>query len=77
MNNFKHLTEENRKDIEYFLDKGFSFSKLAIIVEKDRTTISKEIRRYRVKKIPKSNNPYIQRNFCIYKFRCGKLNCSS
>ncbi len=77
MINFKHLTEENRKDIEYFLDKGFSFSKIGIIVEKDRTTVSKEIRRYRVKKIPKNNHQYIQRNFCIYKFRCGKLDCSS
>ena len=77
MHDFKHLTEENRKDIEYFLDKGFSFSKIAIVVDKDRTTISKEIKRYRIKKIPKNHDRYIQKNFCLYKFRCGKQNCSS
>lgn len=76
MHDFKHLTEENRKDIEYFLDKGFSFSKIAIIVDKDRTTIAKEVKRYRIKNIPKNNTRYIQRNFCIYKFKCGKQNCS-
>ena len=77
MHNFKHLTEENRKDIEDFLDKGYSFSKIAIIINKDRTTIAKEIKRYRIKKIPKNHNNYIQRNFCIYKFNCGKPNCSA
>ena len=66
MHDFKHLTEENRKDIEYFLDKGFSFSKIAIIVDKDRTTIAKEVKRYRIKNIPKNNTRYIQRNF----YRC-------
>lgn len=77
MNNGKHLTEENRYDIELYINEGFSFTKISKIIEKDRTTIAKEIKRYRIKKIPKNNSKLIPKNFCIYKFNCGKLNCDS
>lgn len=77
MYNFKHLTEDNRNDIELYLNQGFSFTKISKIICKDRTTISKEIKRYRIKKIPKNNSRYIQRNFCAHKFFCGKQNCTS
>lgn len=74
MNNYKHLTEENRNHIELFINERFSFSKIARFIEKDRTTIAKEIKNHRVKVIPK--NPYgIIRNYCKYKSSCGKKNC--
>lgn len=77
MNNGKHLTEENRYDIELYINEGFSFTKISNIIEKDRTTIAKEIKRYRIRKVPKNNSRSIPKNFCIYKFHCGKQNCDS
>lgn len=77
MNNGKHLTEENRYEIELYINEGLSFTKISKIIDKDRTTISKEIKRNRIKKIPKSSNRFIPKNFCIYKHRCGKSNCTS
>ena len=77
MNNlYSHLTEENRNDIELYINQGFSFTKISKIINKDRTTIAKEIKRNRVKQIPKSNHSYYPKNFCINKFRCGKHNCT-
>ena len=76
MNNYKHLTEENRSDIEFYINKGFSFSKIATIIEKDRTTVAKEIKKHRVKKIPGNNSKSIPRNFCIHKDLCSKQNCT-
>lgn len=76
MNNYKHLSEENRNDIETYINQGFSFSKISRILEKDRTTIAKEIKRNRIKFVPKNNSKYISRNFCIHKKICGKENCS-
>ena len=77
MNNGNHLTEENRNDIEFYITKGFSFSKISKIIEKDRTTIAKEIKRYRIKKIPKNKSRSIPRNFCIHKHYCGNKYCDS
>lgn len=77
MSNFKHLTYDERNQIELYINEGFSFSKISNIINKDRTTIAKEIKRYRFKSIPKNNNRYIPRNFCINKFKCGKQNCTS
>ena len=76
MNDFKHLTEENRSDIEFYINQGFSFSKISKIIEKDRTTIAKEIKKHRIKKIPKNHDKYISRNFCAHKSLCGKSNCN-
>ena len=44
MNTQKHLTLESRNIIEIELGKGTSFRKIARILHKDPTTISKEIR---------------------------------
>ena len=43
MNTQKHLTLESRNIIEIELGKGTSFRKIARILHKDPTTISKEI----------------------------------
>lgn len=76
MNNRKHLTEDNRYDIELYINEGFSFTKISKIINKDRTTISKEIKRNRTKKVPKNNSNSILRNFCVHKPYCGKLDCT-
>ena len=76
MNNFVHLSEDNRNDIETLINQGFSFTKISKALGKDRTTIAKEIKRNRIKRIPKNNNRFISRNFCIYKKSCGKQNCN-
>lgn len=77
MNNGNHLTEENRNDIEFYITEGFSFSKISKIIEKDRTTIAKEIKRYRIKKVPNNKARSIPRNFCIHKHFCGNKYCDS
>lgn len=77
MNNGKHLTEENRYDIELYINEGFSFTKISKIIDKDRTTIAKEIKRNRIKKVPKNNSKTIPKNFCVYKNYCGKPSCNS
>lgn len=47
MTSYNHLTKEQRDLIQYMLDKNFSFSQIGNAIGKDRTTISKEIRRNR------------------------------
>lgn len=74
MNYYKHLTKENRNDIELGINEHFSFTKISRMIDKDRTTIAKEIKRNRIKHIPK--NPYGRNiNHCKYKFKCGKSTC--
>lgn len=46
MSKNKHMTLENRTTIQTELDKGTSFKGIAIILGKDCTTISKEVRRH-------------------------------
>lgn len=42
---FTHLTLEDRNIIEEELNQGSNFSKIATILEKDASTISKEVKR--------------------------------
>lgn len=46
MNKNKHLTLDNRITIQAELDKGTSFKEIGILLGKDSTTISKEIRKH-------------------------------
>lgn len=46
MSKNKHMTLENRATIQAELDKGTSFKGIALVIGKDPTTISKEIRRH-------------------------------
>ena len=41
----KHLTLSDRIEIELGITQGFSFRKIASIIEKDPSTISKEIKK--------------------------------
>jgi transposase, IS30 family len=60
---FKHLTLEDRTDIQMCLDQGVTFKAIAARVRKDQTTISKEVKRhikvnpYSAKKFDKHGKP--------------------
>lgn len=72
----KHLTLLNREDIEKFLKAGFKFYQIANQLQKDSTTISKEIKRYRIEHQPSNFNN--KNNFCKYKDNCKIQNiCNS
>lgn len=80
--NYNHLTKEQRDVIEILIKKGASFSDIGKTIEKDRTTIAKEIKRNRFSKYsgnnentsncPKLNKvPYVC-NTCSAKGGCSK-----
>lgn len=60
---FKHLTLEDRNEIQMCLDQGVTFKKIAARVGKDQTTVSKEVKRHikvnpnSAKKFDKHGNP--------------------
>ena len=45
--NYNQLNLEQRQTIQYMIDKGHTFTDIGIAICKDRTTISKEIKRNR------------------------------
>lgn len=72
----KHLTLLNREDIEKLLKAGFKFYQIAESIQKDPTTISKEIRKYRTEHTPSNFNN--KSNFCKHKDKCNLKNiCNS
>lgn len=72
----KHLTLFNREDIEKFLKAGFKFYQIAEKIQKDPTTISKEIKKHRTEHKPSNFNN--RTNFCKYKRTCKLKNiCTS
>ena len=48
-NNYSHLNREQRDTIQYLIDKKYNLTQIGNAIDKDRTTVSKEIRtnRYR------------------------------
>ena len=68
----KHLTLLNREDIEKFLKAGFKFYQIANQIQKDATTISKEVKRYRLEHHPSNFNN--KNNFCKFKDSCKLKN---
>jgi IS30 family transposase len=68
MPNNKHLTLDNRNFIHTGLNIGLSFRQIALHLDKDPSTISKEVRRHR---IPVSTGAVGRvPNRCIHKFSC-------
>jgi hypothetical protein len=53
--NQKHLTLEDRNYIEQALNHGMTFKKIANFLSKDPTTISKEIKKHRIRKEPNTS----------------------
>ena len=78
----KHMTLENRIKIQEELDKGSSFKEIGILLGKDCTTISKEVRKH----ISHSKTGAANRNFndcllaferkCSHRFVCDRCNSS-
>jgi len=55
----KHLTLSDRIEIELGITQGFSFRKIASIIEKDPSTVSKEIKKLKRNYYMFSNQIYI------------------
>ncbi len=77
--NQKHLTLEDRNYIEQALNHRMTFKEIAKFLSKDPTTISKEIKKHRIRKEPNTFNGC--GNICKNKFSyrrknvCGR-NCN-
>lgn len=79
MANQKHLTTNNRVTIEKGLDNRKSFKAIASDLDKDCTTISKEVRNHRLfKKTGAYGHPF---NNCLHRYGCSQKelcdDCSS
>ena len=66
----KHLTLSDRNYIEQALNEGMTFKQIARFLSKDPTTISKEIKKHRVRKEPSYHTGYI--NICKHKYTCKR-----
>ena len=64
----KHLTLQDRYDIEEGLNKGFTLTSIAKKLGKNVTTISKEIRKHRIG----DEGLYLHSNDCMYRVYCQK-----
>lgn len=65
----KHLTLQERYDIEEGLNRGDTVSKIAAKLGKDRSTISKEIKKHRIG----DEGFNSLRNDCMYRYYCQNL----
>ena len=70
--NQKHLTLEDRNYIEQALNHGMTFKEIAKFLSKDPTTISKEIKKHRIRKEPNTFNGC--GNICKNRFSCRRKN---
>ena len=76
MANQKHLSLEERILIKEMLDKRCSFTKIGKALDKDPSTISKEVRNHLV--FSRVGYKYVKYNACEHRFTCNKTNvCSS
>jgi len=72
----KHLTLDERFDIQNFLNQKYSFKRIGIELDRDCTTISKEIQNHVIyKKVGAMGHSY---NACTHRFSCDfRLICVS
>jgi hypothetical protein len=71
----KHLTVENRIFIEFALDENYTLKEIAERLEKDTTTISKEVKINRVVSSTRKSSEFLRcKNYkdCLKKQLCGK-----
>lgn len=74
--NHGHLTLSDRIYIEQGLERGLSFKDIAVFIQKDPTTVSKEIRRHRIEKAQnRSTALCIHRDECTRIGMCGDRFC--
>lgn len=70
----KHLTYAEREYIEIGLTRGRTFTEIAKDINKNRTTIMREVQKHKFKKMPsKFNN---SENLCKHRHECKKYDCS-
>lgn len=69
----KHLNKEQRDIIQYMIEKNYSFTEIGKAIDKDRTSISKEIRRNRYLKSYTSNDCFNPRLIVETIKACPKL----
>ncbi|MBQ7881801.1 MAG: IS30 family transposase [Treponema sp.] len=67
-----HLDIDKRKVIELELGRNTTFAEIAKIINKDPTSISKEIRKHRIK--IDSRKPFVNENKCARRFFCHRKN---
>ncbi len=72
MNENKHLTLDERNFIEQELAKNTSFREIASQLGKDPTTISKEVRKHRIRK--EGQSIHISPNHCAKRYKCHRHN---
>lgn len=72
MSDNKHLTLDERNIIEQELAKNTSFKEIANLLSKDPTTISKEVRKHRVRK--EGQAIHVNFNHCAKRYHCHRKN---
>ena len=73
--NQKHLSLTDRQYIETSLNNHVSFQDIARYLCKDPTTISKEVKKYRLSDFCTGNGLfYNEKNHCIHRFKCTLVN---
>ena len=72
MSDNKHLTLDERNFIEQELAKNTNFKEIAKYLGKDPTTISKEIKKHRIRK--EGQSIHVNFNHCAKKFNCHRKN---
>lgn len=72
MSENKHLTLDERNIIEQELTKNTSFKEIAKLLSKDPTTISKEIRKHRIRK--EGQAIHVNFNHCAKRYHCHRKN---
>lgn len=70
MNKHKHLSDDERYDIQHGLSERMSFKQIALKIGRDCTTIAKEVRLHRTfKQTGSFGNPF---NDCNFRFGCSE-----
>lgn len=72
MSENKHLTLDERNIIEQELTKNTSFKEIAELLSKDPTTISKEVRKHRIRK--EGQAIHVNFNHCAKRYHCHRKN---
>ena len=70
---YSHLTKEEREIIETMLKQRYSLTEIAFTISRDKTTISKEIKKHRYIIYPENYTI----NWCIHRSECKKFNCTN
>lgn len=75
MSNNRHLILDERLVIEQELGRNTSFKEIASLIDKDPTSISKEIQKHKTKIYPRESS--LHQNKCARRFFCNRKNICS